>query len=132
VESHEDPGVYYGRGMAIVVYVDDVLFFGPAEAEMEKVITELQADGFELTLDCYVDADFAGLCGYTDDQDPVCVKSRSGYVMTLGGCPIHWTSRLQQEIALSTTEAEYISLAQALREFIPIHHVLEDMLIFFS
>ena len=46
--SHEDPGVYYGRGMAIVVYVDDVLFFGPTETEMEKVINELQADGFEL------------------------------------------------------------------------------------
>ena len=34
--------------MAIAVYVDDVLFFGPDEAEMEKVITELQEDGFEL------------------------------------------------------------------------------------
>ena len=48
--------------------------------------------------------------------------------MTLGGCPIHWTSRLQQEIALSTTEAEYISLAQALREFIPMRRAFEDML----
>jgi hypothetical protein len=82
----------------------------------------------QLSLDCYVDADFAGLWGYADDQDPVCVKSRSGYVMTLGGCPIHWTSRLQQEIALSTTEAEYISLAQALREFIPMRRAFEDML----
>ena len=24
-------------------------------------------------LDCYIDADFAGLWGYEDDQDPVCV-----------------------------------------------------------
>ena len=46
--SHEDPGIYYGRGMAIAVYVDDVLFFGPSESDMETVITELQADGFEL------------------------------------------------------------------------------------
>jgi hypothetical protein len=48
VASHEDPGIYYGRGMAIAVYVDDVLFFGPSESDMEVVITELQADGFEL------------------------------------------------------------------------------------
>ena len=40
VPSVEDPGIYYGRGMALAVYVDDVLFFGPDESEMEKVITE--------------------------------------------------------------------------------------------
>jgi len=46
--SHEDPGIYYGQGMAIAVYVDDVLFFGPDADAMETVITELQTDGFEL------------------------------------------------------------------------------------
>jgi hypothetical protein len=46
--SHEDPDIYYGRGMAIVVYVDDVLFFGPNADEMETVIQELQSNGFEL------------------------------------------------------------------------------------
>ena len=72
----------------------------------------------DLHLDCYVDASFAGLWGYEDDQDPVCVRSRTGHVMTLGDCPMHWTSKLQTEQALSTTEAEYIALAQSLREFI--------------
>jgi hypothetical protein len=47
-KSDFDPGIYYGRGMVIAVYVDDVLFFGPSEAEMEKVITELQSKGYEL------------------------------------------------------------------------------------
>ena len=46
--SPEDAGVFLGRGMAIVTYADDVLFFGPDEDEMEKVITELQCDGFHL------------------------------------------------------------------------------------
>jgi Reverse transcriptase (RNA-dependent DNA polymerase) len=46
--STEEPGVCYGRGMAIVVYVDDVLFYGPDELEMERVIEELQEGGFEL------------------------------------------------------------------------------------
>jgi hypothetical protein len=263
--SHEDPGIYYGRGMAIAVYVDDVLFFGPSEAEMEKVINELQTGGFDLkreksgddtaynflginitedngmikmtqhglikkfltaigmencnakttpcsttplgsdvdgkrhdeeweyasavgmlmylagnahpeiqfavhqcarfthsprkshteaikrvgkylkgildkeqglmfkptdqiVLDCYCDADFAGLWGYEDDQDPICVRSRTGYVMTMGNCPVHWSSKLQTEVALSTTEAEYIALAQALRELIPLRRGFEDMI----
>ena len=81
----------------------------------------------DLELDCYVDADFAGLWNYESDQDPVCVKSRTGYVMTLGGCPIQWNSKLQTEIALSTTEAEYIALSQAMRELIPWRRLLLEI-----
>ena len=79
----------------------------------------------DLTLDCYVDADFAGLYGVEDDQDPVCVKSRTGYCLTLGGCPLIWVSKLQTEIALSTTEAEYIALSQSLRDVIPMRRLLQ-------
>ena len=43
-------------------------------------------------LDCWVDADFCGLCGHEDEQDPVSVKSRTGFVLTLFGCPIIWSS----------------------------------------
>jgi hypothetical protein len=78
-------------------------------------------------LDCYVDADFAGLWGYEDDQDPICVCSCTGYIMTLGDCPIHWSSKLQTEVALSTTEAEYIALAQALWDLIPMRHMVDEM-----
>ena len=80
----------------------------------------------------FVDTDFAGLYSYEDDQDSVCVHSHTGYVMTMGTCPIHWTSKLQTEIPLSTKNAEYIVLAQALREFIPMHHVFEDLLVAFN
>jgi len=53
-------------------------------------------------LDCYVIADFAGLWKVENESDPVCVKSRTGYVLLLGGCPLTSASRLQTEIALST------------------------------
>jgi hypothetical protein len=86
----------------------------------------------ELSLDCWVDADFAGLWGYEDDQDPICVRSRTGYLMCIGDCPIHWTSKLQQETALSTTEAEYIALAHALRELIPMRRGFEELIQAFS
>ena len=41
-----------------------------------------------LQIDCFVDADFAGLWGYEDELDPTSVKSRSGFLFMLGGCPI--------------------------------------------
>ena len=64
----------------------------------------------EMRLNMYADADFAGLYGIEHEQDPVCVKSRTGYVLFLGGCPISWTSKLQTDIAFSTLEEEYIAL----------------------
>ena len=42
-------------------------------------------------------------------------------------CPILWASKLQSEISLSTTEAEYISLSQAMREIIQIMEHLEQL-----
>ena len=36
----------------------------------------------------YVDADFAGGWGYEDPDDPCSVKSRTGYVIEVMGCPI--------------------------------------------
>jgi hypothetical protein len=80
----------------------------------------------DMTLDCYVDADFAGLYGVEDNQDPVCVKSRTGYCLTLANCPIIWVSKLQTKIALSTTEAEYIALSQSLRDLILIRRLLAE------
>ena len=84
------------------------------------------SDG-SLQLDCFVDADFAGLWGSEDDQDPISVKSRTGYVLTLNGCPLQWVSKLQTEIALSTMEAEYIALSQSMRELIPMRGMVSEI-----
>jgi hypothetical protein len=78
-------------------------------------------------LDCYVDADFAGLHGYEDDQDPVSVKSRTGFVLTLFGCPIIWSSKLQTEITLSSTAAEYVAFSMAMRELLPMRALLQEI-----
>ena len=42
-------------------------------------------------------------------------------------CPVLYVSRWQTEIALSTTEAEYIALSQAMREVIPFMHLLQEI-----
>ena len=49
--------------------------------------------------------------------------------MTLAGCPIHWVSKLQTEIALSTTESEYIALSQSFRDLIPMRRMLSALLV---
>ena len=46
--SDHDPGIYYGRGLVLAVYGDDVLLFGPNADEMDKVLEELQLAGLEL------------------------------------------------------------------------------------
>jgi len=56
----------------------------------------------------YVDSDFAG------DLDKR--RSTSGYVFTLAGGAISWMSKLQNIVALSTTEAEYIAASHACKE----------------
>jgi hypothetical protein len=79
----------------------------------------------ELGLECFVDADFAGGWTQADADNPDNVLSRTGYVIRYAGCPIGWCSKLQSEIALSTAEAEYIALSQALREVIPLITLLD-------
>ncbi len=78
-------------------------------------------------LECFVDADFAGGWSHSNANDAETVMSRTGYVITYAGCPIAWCSKLQTEIALSTTEAEYIALSQAMREVLPLMQLLKDI-----
>jgi hypothetical protein len=78
-----------------------------------------------LSIDAYVDTDFAGLWPHEDHLDPTSVKSRSGWVVKVAGCPVFWGSRLQSLIALSTMEAEYNALSTTLREIIPFKELVQ-------
>jgi len=42
-------------------------------------------------------------------------------------CPVVWVSKLQTEVALSMTEAEYIALSQAMRDLIPLLGLLDEL-----
>jgi len=82
----------------------------------------------KLSFECYCDADFAG--GWNREEapnDPSTAKSRSGYVIMYANCPLVWGSKLQTEIALSTCEAELISMSTTLRECIPLMQLLREM-----
>ena len=36
----------------------------------------------KMVVDCYSDADFAGLWGHENTEDPICASSRTGFVVT--------------------------------------------------
>jgi hypothetical protein len=84
-----------------------------------------QNKGFEV----YVDASFVG------DWDPEnaawddeTAKSRMGYIFMFAGCPILWaSSKVQGEVALSTTESEYIAISAATREVLPLIELMEEL-----
>ncbi|BBH05256.1 Protein of unknown function D, partial [Prunus dulcis] len=65
----------------------------------------------------YVDFDFAS------DLD----KRRSGYVFIMAKGPICWRSILQSTVALSTTEAEYMAMTEAIKEAIWMLGLIEDL-----
>ncbi|GJR89496.1 retrovirus-related pol polyprotein from transposon TNT 1-94 [Tanacetum coccineum] len=64
------------------------------------------------------------LVGFTDldmagNKDNM--KSTSGYLMTFAGGAVSWQSRLQKYVALSTTEAEYMTATEACKELLTKH-----------
>ena len=73
----------------------------------------------KLTIEGYVDADHAG-CSDTR-------KSTTGYVFTIGGGAVSWMSRLQDIVALSSTESEYVALTEAVKEMFWLKGLLEQL-----
>jgi hypothetical protein len=107
----EDPTTSHGRavkhiGRYLLGTRDKGLIFDP------------DADNL---FECYADADYCGNWHRSIAMENVdTARSRTGYLVLFACCPLLWASRLQTEIALSTTEAEYIALSAALREVIPL------------
>ncbi|CAK9826054.1 Retrovirus-related Pol polyprotein from transposon TNT 1-94 [Anthophora retusa] len=67
----------------------------------------------------YVDADWANC--------PIDRRSYTGYAYVLASGAISWNSRKQQTVALSSTEAEYMALAEAAKEAVFLHAFLVEL-----
>ena len=85
-----------------------------------------------ITLDCHVDADFAGNWNLTDSADPNAARSRAGYLITLGNAPVLWRSKRITDICLSTMEAEYIALSMSMRSLLHLRGMLFEIDSIFS
>ncbi|KAL1223770.1 Retrovirus-related Pol polyprotein from transposon TNT 1-94 [Cardamine amara subsp. amara] len=80
--------------------------------------TRVDRHGHDFKVEGFCDSDFAG------DLDRS--RSISGYVFTCGGTVISWKSSLQHVVALSTTEAEYMALVEAVKEAIWLKGLAEE------
>jgi hypothetical protein len=71
-----------------------------------------------------------GLSGFCDSDyasDVDTRRSTSAYAFTLGGAAIAWSSKLQQTVATSTCEAEYMAAGAATREALWLRSLLHDL-----
>ncbi len=73
-----------------------------------------------LKMDSFPYADFSEIYEYEERDDPVCVESRTGYVITVPNCSIMRQSKLQSETTLSTMEAKFIVIAHSCCKLFPI------------
>lgn len=80
-------------------------------------ITYRRDKGFEIR--AYTDADWA--------QNVVDRKSISGHVFTVAGGAISWGSKKQSSVALSSLEAEYVSLSLATRHCVWLRQLVSDI-----
>ncbi|CAJ2660445.1 unnamed protein product [Trifolium pratense] len=89
------------------------------QGTMEYGVLYPNSDGKKGKLIGYSDSDWSG--------DKVERKSTMGYVFTLFDCPISWSSKKQNVVALSTCEAEYISACNAACQGIWLQSLLQEM-----
>ena len=71
-----------------------------------------------------------GLTGYTDSgfaSEDLNWKSMGGYVFTIAGGAISWAAKKQSLVALSTSEAEYIAMCEAVKELLWIRKLLTEL-----
>ena len=77
----------------------------------------------KLVVDCYADADFAGLWIHENPQDCICARSRTGFVVNFSNCALLWVSKLHTDIDLSTLHSEYVALYHSVRALLPLKSI---------
>ena len=61
------------------------------------------------------------------DGDKDSRRSTTGYVFTVGGTTVIWISKLQQVVALSTMEIQYVVAIEVSKEMIWLQRFMEEL-----
>lgn len=81
-------------------------------------------------LDLIFQANLDPLKGFVDADWGSCIVDRrffTGYTFVLSKCAVSWEARKQRTVALSSTEAEYMSLSEAGKEAIHLRSFLMEL-----
>ena len=78
----------------------------------------------DLSPSAFVDADYGG-CRDTR-------RSTSGYVFTMAGGAVTWSSKRQTTVALSTVEAEYVAMSRCAQQMVWMHSWLAEVRVKYS
>ena len=63
-----------------------------------------------------------------ESTDPAVAQLQTGCVITYGSCPLTWGSRLQREVALSSTKAECIAISESsMRDALYLMQLVKDL-----
>ena len=101
----------YQELLCVIKFVDDTKSFGL------KVQPKIDDDlGWNLKIFC--DSDWAG--------DPETRISVTGFVIYLLDVPVCWRSKSQKGVTLSSTEAEYVAISEAVKEVKFVYYLLCD------
>jgi Reverse transcriptase (RNA-dependent DNA polymerase) len=132
IEKSTRPDIAYAVHQCARFSADPKQSHGAAVKRIAKYLNTTKDKGMILnpknhSFDCWVDADFVGNWDHVNvDVDPGMAKSRAGYIITYGACPIIWASKMLQEVALSTTEAKYCAISMSLRDVIFLMQLIEE------
>ncbi|GJV41329.1 hypothetical protein Tco_1419769, partial [Tanacetum coccineum] len=71
--------------------------------------------------------DVTGFVDSDDAKDPDKGRSITGYAFLVQGCVVSWKATLQHVVALSTAEAEYMALTEAVKEAIWLRGLFKEL-----
>ena len=81
----------------------------------------------ETSINCYVNADFAGIWSQKDHNNENWFKSRTGCVICISNFPILLINCLPEGIALSIMEAEHLALSMAMDDLLTFKWMIKSI-----
>ena len=93
---------------------DDILVFNPPK---------------KILVDCYVDADFAGLWWHENPQDYIFARIRTGLVVPFSNFTLLWVSKLQRYIDISTLHSEYVASSHSIIDLLPLKILIKEFIL---
>ena len=104
-----NPGIEHWKAlMHVIGYVKNTIDYGLTYSR----------DG-DISPTAFVDADYGG-CRDTR-------RSTSGYVFTMAGGAVSWSSKRQATVALSTVEAEYVAMSRCAQQMVWMQNWLDEV-----